>query len=55
MSSRSQAVVRVLVGLYPAAWRARYAEELLGLIEETGTGPRVVLDLVLGLATELTR
>lgn len=37
-----------LVRLYPAAWRARYGEELAALLEDRPPGPFDVLDLVLG-------
>jgi hypothetical protein len=41
-------VIRLLLGLYPDAWRERYGEELSALLEETGTGPRVALDTARG-------
>lgn len=37
-----------LVRLYPSAWRARYADELLAWIAEGGLGPLVALDLARG-------
>jgi hypothetical protein len=35
----------LLLRLFPAAWRARYGEELLHLVEETGMTPRVAYDV----------
>ena len=37
-----------LVRLYPGAWRARYADELLAWVAERGLGPAVALDLARG-------
>jgi hypothetical protein len=39
---------RFLVRLYPAAWRERYGEEFLVLLEERPVGPFDVADVVLG-------
>jgi hypothetical protein len=39
-------MTRLLLRLYPAAWRNRYGEELLELVAETGLTPRVAADLV---------
>jgi hypothetical protein len=38
----------LLVRLYPAAWRERYGEEFLALLEERPVGPFDVADVVLG-------
>lgn len=35
-----------LVRLYPAAWRARYGEEFLSLLQERAVGPFDVLDII---------
>jgi hypothetical protein len=40
--------MRRLVGLYPAAWRARYGDELLELISERPPVARDVIDIVRG-------
>jgi hypothetical protein len=48
-------VIRRLVGLYPAAWRRRYGEELTELVEATGFTPRTAVDLVRGAARERIR
>ncbi len=40
--------MRKLVYLYPRAWRARYGEEFLVLLEEQASTPRAVVDLILG-------
>ena len=39
---------RLLVGLYPRAWRARYGDELAALLEEAPPSPGVVADVVRG-------
>ena len=39
---------RLLVRLYPTAWRERYGEEFLDLLEERPVGPFDVADVVLG-------
>jgi hypothetical protein len=39
---------RWLLRLYPPAWRARYEEELLALLEDTPLTARAALDLLLG-------
>jgi hypothetical protein len=36
-----------LLWLYPDAWRARYAEEFLALLEAQPAGPGLVVDVVL--------
>ncbi len=38
-------MTRLLLRIFPAAWRARYGEELVDLIDETGMTPRGVLDI----------
>jgi len=45
-------VIRVLLALYPKAWRRTYGEEFAALLEQTRLTPRVVLD-VLAQATKL--
>ena len=42
---------RLLVRTYPQAWRQRYGDELLALLEELPVGPATVLDLLRGSAT----
>ena len=39
-------LARMIVILYPVAWRRRYGDELNALIEDSGSGWRVVLDLL---------
>jgi hypothetical protein len=41
---------RLLVRLYPSAWRARYAEEFSALLDERPLGPWDVADIVVGAA-----
>jgi hypothetical protein len=41
---------RWLVRLYPRAWRERYGQEFLALLEELSASPRVVLDALFGAA-----
>jgi hypothetical protein len=48
-------VIRLLLRLYPPAWRGRYGEELADLVTETGLGPRVAADLVLAALGEWRR
>jgi len=40
--------VRLLLRLYPAAWRARYEDEFLAVLEERPLSPFDVFDVVLG-------
>jgi hypothetical protein len=40
--------VKVLLRLYPRAWRARYRDEMLAVLEQHGTGWRTRLDLIRG-------
>lgn len=46
----SRVAGRVLLAAYPPSFRARYGAELAALVEDTGTGPRVALDLAAGAA-----
>lgn len=39
---------RTLLRLYPRAWRDRYGDEFVALLEKEGTGPRVVLNVLAG-------
>ncbi|MCA2226263.1 hypothetical protein [Nonomuraea aurantiaca] len=41
-------VARVVMACHPPWFRERYGEELAALVEETGGGPRVLLDLAAG-------
>jgi DnaJ family protein C protein 28 len=41
---------RWLLRLYPSAWRERYGEEYLALLEQLPASPRVVADALLGAA-----
>lgn len=40
--------MRILLRLYPAAWRARYEEEFLAVLEERPLSPFDVIDIMLG-------
>ncbi len=40
--------MRVLIRLYPKAWRDRYADELSALLDDRPPGPTDMLDLALG-------
>jgi hypothetical protein len=40
--------VRWLLWLYPRAWRRRYGQEYLALVEELGPSPRVLADVLVG-------
>ena len=48
-------IARALLRLYPAAWRERYGDELLALIDESGLTLRIVLDVVLAAGVEWFR
>jgi hypothetical protein len=48
-------VIRLLLRLYPRAWRARYGAELTDLVAHTGLGPRSVLDITRAAAHERGR
>jgi hypothetical protein len=43
---RSQRAARALLRLYPRAWRERYGDEFIGLIDDTGLSGRVIADVV---------
>lgn len=45
-SMRAPALGRLLLRCYPAAWRERYADEFLALLEERPPGIRQALDIV---------
>jgi hypothetical protein len=38
-------MTRLLLWLFPSAWRTRYGDELLDLVADTGLSPRVVIDI----------
>jgi hypothetical protein len=40
--------VKALLRLYPRAWRARYGDEMLAVLEQHGTGWRTRLDVLRG-------
>ncbi|MER7006513.1 hypothetical protein ABT297_26210 [Dactylosporangium sp. NPDC000555] len=48
-------MIRVLLACYPPSFRERYGAELAGLVEDTGTGPRVCWDLAVGAAAAWVR
>jgi hypothetical protein len=48
-------LARRLVRLYPRAWRARYEDEILALIDETGLSFALALDLLRGGLVERGR
>lgn len=41
-------MIALLLRLYPAAWRARYADEFIAVLEQRPLGPFDVADVVLG-------
>ena len=45
-SARASAVARAALALYPAAWRARYGDEVSALLDDSGVGPRAIASLV---------
>jgi len=52
---RSDRVARALLRLYPRAWRERYGEEILGLIDETGLSCRSAVNVVAGAVAQRAR
>jgi hypothetical protein len=52
---RSDRVARRLLGLYPRAWRARYGDEFLALVEDQGLSWRGVVDVVAAASVERAR
>ena len=42
---RARAAVRAVLALYPPAWRERYGDEVCALVEDSGTGPAILLGL----------
>lgn len=42
----SPRLARLLLGLYPRRWRARYGDEFMALLESTAAGPLAVVDVV---------
>ena len=48
-------MIRLLLSLYPGAWRARYAAEVEELVEAVGLSPRTALDLVVSAMRERAR
>lgn len=46
---------RTLLRLYPRAWRERYGDEVLALIEQSGGGWRCTANLIIGAAREWAR
>jgi len=47
-------VARRLVRLYPRAWRGRYGDEMLALMEDDAVGIGTILDLLIALTMEWT-
>jgi hypothetical protein len=43
-------LIRALVALYPAKWRAEFGDEFAALLEDTRLTPRAVLDVTLQAA-----
>jgi hypothetical protein len=52
---RSDRLARTLLRLYPRAWRERYGEELLALIDDAGLTWRIVADVIAGATVERVR
>jgi hypothetical protein len=48
-------MTRLLLRLFPAAWRARYGEELLDLVNDTGLTPRGAADIARSGLSERVR
>lgn len=43
---KNNLLTRAAIALYPAAWRARYADEVIDLLAESGTGKHAVASLI---------
>ncbi len=43
---------RLLIRLYPARWRRRYADELIDLLDATGVTPWIAVDVLRGALVE---
>jgi hypothetical protein len=39
-------IAKLLLALYPQSWRERYGTELAALLEQTGCGPRMAIDVI---------
>jgi hypothetical protein len=52
---RRERMARAIVRLYPRAWRVRYEDEMLALIQQTTLDARRILDLAMSLASEWVR
>ncbi|HEX5216015.1 MAG TPA: hypothetical protein VFV98_11170 [Vicinamibacterales bacterium] len=52
---RNDRLARALLRLYPRAWRERYGDEFLGLIDETGLTSRSAANIVAGAVTQRAR
>jgi hypothetical protein len=48
-------IARLIVRLYPRSWRARYGQEMLAIVEQSGLRAIDVVDLIQGLAGEWIR
>jgi hypothetical protein len=55
VKSSDLARARVLLRLYPRAWRERYGDELLELVAETGLTWFVVVDVILSACAQRLR
>jgi len=55
MRSLAERLSRAIVRLHPSAWRERYGEEMLALIEDSGSSWAHVFDLAAGCADEWFR
>jgi hypothetical protein len=44
-SPRAGGLAAAALALYPAAWRARYGDEVSALVEDSGAGPRTIASL----------
>ncbi len=44
-SPHARGLARTALALYPAAWRARYGDEVCALLDDSGASPRAILSL----------
>lgn len=50
--SRNDRLARILIALYPVAWRERYGDEFVALLEQQPLRPLAVLDIVASALAE---
>ena len=44
-SPHARGLARTALAMYPAAWRARYGDEVCALLDDSGASPRAIISL----------